>query len=724
MKRTLSIIVILFLAVSCLTAQKIDASLTNLLSVSNSSKRAIGTSLTQKIDTVAVKHQFNVSFDGDCTVRSFSAIAMLEEGSECPTDRLQQLGITIVDQIGRMLILRVPAESLLALNDMDEIVSVSADQMNQLMNNNARIKSKVSEVATQERAIANKLPQAYTGKGVMVGIIDSGIDFNHAAFRNADGTSRVKMVMIFGNEDLTTNTTDANEIAELTSDRLYETHGTHVAAIAAGSIVEGLDKQGMAPEADLLLCGMSNNIYESSIIQAIKNFFDYAKSQNKPCVINCSIGNVLGFHDGTGSAVLTGLKEYYKTDGNKEGNICVFSAGNSGGHQAAIYTTMPTSDSDGYNLKTVLGETGIYATFEDTEVSAYRNINNFFYNTDGSELDVDVKVVDVTTGKVYTLEEKPLYTSLYNGETVTSLNKIKDINPVNGKHYVRYYLYDIHYFQEPNLKLAYFVKDTEGKTFRAIDKREDTTAGYYSCGLTGYTDGCDNGAFSVHLCGEEVIGVGAYVSSPSWQSLNGETLRYKNKWCQTEDAICDFSSWGTDENSMNHPDVIAPGSAIISAYNIYDGSFFDRNGNYDPEKVGHLVDKTTLFDRKHYYGIFQGTSMAAPHVTGVIALWLQANPRLTYSDVRALLKETSYKDKFTTDQEMIPSKNVLQAGAGKIDALEGLRKIISTTTINGVEVNNPRPVMMDEHYYNMLGQPVGNNTKGIIIHKGKKVIKK
>lgn len=724
MKRTLSIIVILFLAVSSLTAQKIDASLINLLSVSNNSKRTIGTSLTQKIDTVAVKHQINVSFDSDCTVRSLSAIAMLEEGSECPTDRMQQLGITIVDQIGRMLILRVPAESLLALNDMDEIVSVSADQMNQLMNNNARIKSKVLEVATQEKAIANKLPQAYTGKGVMVGIIDTGIDFNHAAFRNAYGTSRVKMAMIFGNEDLTTNTTDANEIAELTSDRLYETHGTHVAAIAAGSIVEGLDKQGMAPEADLLLCGMSNNIYESNIIQAIKNFFDYAKSQNKPCVINCSIGNVLGFHDGTGSAVLMGLKEYYKTNGNKEGNICVFSAGNSGGHQTAIYTTMPTSDTDGYNLKTVLGETGIYETFEDTEVNAYRNINNFFYNTDGSELDVDVKVVDVTTGKVYTLEEKPLYTSLYNGETVTSLNKIKDINPVNGKHYVRYYLYDIHYFQEPNLKLAYFVKDTEGKTFRAIDKREDTTAGYYSCGLTEYTDGCDNGAFSVHICGEEVIGAGAYVSSTSWQSLAGNSLHYKNKWCQIEDGICDFSSWGTDENGMNHPDVIAPGSAIISAYNIYDGSFFDRKGDYDPEKVGHLVDKTTLFDRNHYYGVFQGTSMAAPHVTGVIALWLQANPRLTYSDVRALLKETSYNDKFTTDVEMIPSKNVLQAGAGKIDALEGLQKIISTTTINGVEVNNPRPVMMDDHYYNTLGQPVGNNFKGIIIYKGKKVIKK
>lgn len=723
MKRILSIIVVLFLAVSSLMAQKIDASLTNLLSVSNKSKRAIGMSLTQKIDTAAVKHQINVSFDSDCTVRSFSVIAMLEEGAACPMDRFQQWGITVVDQIGSVLILRVPAESLLALNDMDEIVSVSADHMNQIMNNNGRIKCKVSEVATQEKAITNKLPQAYTGKGVIVGIIDTGIDFNHAAFRNADGTSRVKMAMLYGDGGLITNTTDADKIAELTSDRFYVSHGTHVAATAAGSVVEGLDKQGMAPEADLLLCGLKNSLYDSNIIQAFKNFFDYAKSQDKPCVINCSIGSVMGFHDDKGSALLTSLREYYKTDGNKEGKICVFSAGNSSGHQSAIYTTVPAADSDGYNLKTVLGETDIFETFEGTDVNAYRDIDNFFYNTDGSELDVDVKVVDVTTGKVYTLEEKPLYTSIYSGEAVTSLNKTKDIYPLNGKHYVRYDLCDFHVFLEPNLKLAYFVKDTEGKTLRAIDKRENIVAGFSSCGLTGYTDGCDNGAFSTYICGEEAISVGAYVSSPSWLSLDGNIIKYKNKWSKIEDGICDFSSWGTDENGVNHPDVIAPGSAIISAYNTYDLNYFDDKGEYDPEKVNGLVNETTLFGRKHYYGVSCGTSMAAPHVTGIIALWLQANPKLTYSDVRALIKESTYNDKFTTDVENIPSKDVLQAGAGKIDALEGLLKIISTTAINRVK-DNLRPAVMDDRYYSTLGQPVSKNTKGIVIHKGKKVLKK
>lgn len=52
------------------------------------------------------------------------SIATLKEGAERPTAQLQQLGVKTIDEIGRMLILQVPAESLLALNDMDEIESV------------------------------------------------------------------------------------------------------------------------------------------------------------------------------------------------------------------------------------------------------------------------------------------------------------------------------------------------------------------------------------------------------------------------------------------------------------------------------------------------------------------------------------------------------------------------------------------------------------------------
>jgi subtilisin family serine protease len=155
---------------------------------------------------------------------------MLKEGAECPTARLQKLGIDIRKQIGRMLILNVPARSLMALGNIDEIESVRADQMNQLMNNVAREKSKVEEVATWEKAQQHNLPQAYTGKGVLVGIIDSGMDYNHAAFRNADGSTRIKLALVLSMEtDNYDEYTSPEDIEQLTNDEASRSHGTHVA---------------------------------------------------------------------------------------------------------------------------------------------------------------------------------------------------------------------------------------------------------------------------------------------------------------------------------------------------------------------------------------------------------------------------------------------------------------------------------------------------------------
>lgn len=726
MKRFLNVAAALLFAIS-IQAQKIDARLTALLPSNNKLMSTSGSSAgQQEIDTAGVKQKINVSFNSDCTVRSFSVIAMLKEGAECPTARLQKLGIEIRKQIGRMLILNVPARSLLALGNIDEIESVRADQMNHLMNNNAREKSKVEEVATWEKAQQHNLPQAYTGKGVLVGIIDSGMDYNHAAFRNADGSTRIKLALVLSMEsDDFDEYTSPEDIEQLTNDEASRSHGTHVAGIAGGSIVEGLDKQGMAPEADLMICGLGYYLYDSYIISAITRMFDFAKEQGQPCVVNLSIGYSCFFHDGISSEIVQCLKEYYKTEEDKKGRIIVLASGNSAGYHSAIYTTLPEADSDGYNLKTVLGEDK-KVTYEGMEVNRYSSIENFFYNIDGSEFDVELKVVDTITGQVYTLDEKPLYTTYYT--KVSKIDKTSTTSYLNNKYYIEYDRYSACLFHEPNLKLAYFVKGTAGKTFRAIDGRTTNTSGYHSYGLPGYTDGGDNGAFNVDICCEEAIGVGVYYSATSYMDINGDIQQYRDE--SQLDKIIHFSSWGTDDNGMNHPDVVAPGAGVCSAYNNYDADYIDAKGEFRPEMSAELTDGVNLFGRNHYYGVKEGTSMATPHAAGVIALWLQAKPDMTYADVRSLMQDTSFRDEYVTNPELIPSHNVMQAGAGKIDALAGLERLAGTTAIKMVGSDTPRhatPATMydiDDNCYNALGQRVSKNTKGFVIYKGKKFLNK
>lgn len=69
----------------------------------------------------------------------------------------------------------------------------------------------------------------------MIGVIDKGIDYNHAAFRNADGTTRIKKVIDFSKNNIKQVYDTEEAIMALTTDATSDSHGTHVAAIAGGS---------------------------------------------------------------------------------------------------------------------------------------------------------------------------------------------------------------------------------------------------------------------------------------------------------------------------------------------------------------------------------------------------------------------------------------------------------------------------------------------------------
>ena len=194
-----------------------------------------------------------------------SAIATLKEGATCPTERLEKMGIQVRYIIGDMVALFIPADKLHLLEDVEEFSFVRADEYCHIMNDEARKATGVDKINTAAAATAEGLPQAYTGKGIVLGIIDRGIDFNHAAFRNADGTTRIKKAFMTSDDGKTLNEyTTEEQIKALTTDYTLTSHGTHTSNTAGGSDL-GNGRQGMAPEAELVLVGLGTNTYNSYI---------------------------------------------------------------------------------------------------------------------------------------------------------------------------------------------------------------------------------------------------------------------------------------------------------------------------------------------------------------------------------------------------------------------------------------------------------------------------
>ena len=160
-----------------------------------------------------------------------------------------------------------------------------------------------------------------TGRGVLIGIVDSGVDYRHPAFLTADGKSRILRLWdqsIPGNppEGYATGTEYTNEeINEALSLSVQEGrrlvpsedgsgHGTAVLGVAAGSdFSRGAVNRGVAYESDLLVVKMGiprENSFPrtTELIQGIDYLVRQALAMERPMVINLSFGNNYGSHKG------------------------------------------------------------------------------------------------------------------------------------------------------------------------------------------------------------------------------------------------------------------------------------------------------------------------------------------------------------------------------------------------------------------------------------------
>lgn len=195
-----------------------------------------------------------------------------------------------------------------------------------------------------------------TGRGVITAIIDSGIDYYHRDFRDADGKSRI-LELWDQDRDTVYTREQINEALEAGSraaayqivpERDVSGHGTAVAGIAAGSGLEGDGRyRGIAWESELIVVKLGIPAADSfprttEMMRALDYVVNRAIFYQKPLAVNLSFGNTYGSHDGTSL-----LETYINMMAGQGKTTVVAGTGNEGstrGHTAGFLTEGNTDE--------------------------------------------------------------------------------------------------------------------------------------------------------------------------------------------------------------------------------------------------------------------------------------------------------------------------------------------------------------------------------------------
>ncbi|NBU04239.1 MAG: hypothetical protein EBT60_08060, partial [Bacteroidetes bacterium] len=267
------------------------------------------------------------------------------------------------------------------------------------LNDTARVHSRVD---LAENGLQNQLSQNYTGKGVLIGVVDIGFQTDHPTFFNNDGkdyrvlrfwnqqqsAGKTPMDFAYGSEYI-----DSQSILSAIDDD--GSHGTHVAGIAGGSgfASPALKYRGMAPESKLAFVGIkyANDTLAGSglgdyvvanptIIDGYNYIFKLGEKLGMPSVCNLSWGMHTGPHDGT-SLFDRSVKSLVGS-----GRIVVGAAGNDGRNQMHIY-----KQTNGDTLYTL-------ALDNNRNNHPHENVLTDIWGGVGDKLSVQIALVD-TFGK-------------------------------------------------------------------------------------------------------------------------------------------------------------------------------------------------------------------------------------------------------------------------------------------------------------------------------------
>ena len=474
-----------------------------------------------------------------------------------------------------------------------------------------------------------------------------------------------------------------------------DSHGTHTAGIAAGTR-SPLGFGGMAPDADIVL--VSTEAEENVNEIAFQFVAHYAQQIEAPVVLSASMNSHEGPHNGTGTMpeLIDELSHHV---------IPVLSVGNEGNKHLHIYKAF---DEENSSIKAFLARaTPVIGEDDNTKKMMGSVVCGYSRNTLGEDdtLSVQIGLLRLSSGEAV-WQTEPLTISPSQDGYIEIFSDDDEIlsqfmqggfvgisgRVVDGK------IELLAAVQGVRIKRLPFFISLSSSSHIEMDLWE-TIDEFEAINMEGYTLG--DSEFS---CGDwtstpNVISVGNYVANTTSRLYTGSVIDESDLY--TLDDISYKSSYGVSLNGVAQPTVAAPGNNVVSSINHY---------TCDKE-----IAESMQWQGYPYNGM-SGTSMSCPTVSGIIALWLQADPTLTLDDIKEVLAATSRNDEFTVDDP-------IRWGYGKIDAAAGIEYIKkATTAVNNIE--SDEPAVDSDLWFDILGRSYNSKptAPGIYINSGKKYI--
>lgn len=499
---------------------------------------------------------------------------------------LAEHGIRINQATGRVRTAFLPLASLGVLSEEPAVQRIIPSQYMRLRMDVAPGKVNLPTFATAS---------GLTGQGVLVGVVDTGIDPNHPAFQGR--ILRIWDQVLPGPGVLEGDYGFELRGPFLSVSRDKDGHGTHVAGIAAGT-----DDvfSGVAPGADLVV--VKSTLQDAHIADAVRYIFRVARELGRPAVINLSLGGHGDAHDGSDS-----LCQIIDAESGP-GRIVCCAAGNEGNANihAQVTARRGRRRTVRFQVPAPFGSRAVRTGSLNGWYSGNDSIRIAIQSPGGHQTRYQGIISDGNPGRTYQLPD----------------GRVRIFTPgpdfANGDHN---FLVEIRHPTDSSLPVTpgYWRLRLRGASI--TDGRVDVWTMDTSPQLDVLFTGTRvEDALKIGSPGAaaSAITVASYTTRVRWRDLDGNMQKVRMKL----DDISDFSSEGPLRNGAQKPDVAAPGAMIAA-----------------PFSADSSAPRSTVFAPG--YRLEAGTSMATPFITGVVALLLERDPTLDPAQVKALLRAHS-----------------------------------------------------------------------------------